>query len=295
MQDYHTIRDVRAALSHRSRPLGLVPTMGALHAGHLSLVTASLAANRTTIVSIFVNPSQFGPREDLSRYPRDLQRDLTLLDGAGVDLVFAPAVEEMYPPGFATWATLEGPPAERLEAERRPGHFRGVATIVAKLLLIIGPDVAYFGQKDAQQLAVVRRLVADLNIPVTIAAAPTVREADGLALSSRNVYLQPAERRAATVLSRSLAEAQHHYRSGERAPEAILVAMRAPFRSEPLATLDYVDLADPATFQPAGTLTDDTLALVACHVGATHLIDNAPLAGPEPSAQVHAALPERSR
>jgi pantoate--beta-alanine ligase len=282
MQVCHTVRDVREVLPRLPRPLGLVPTMGALHAGHLSLVAASVAANHTTAVSIFLNPSQFGPSEDLSRYPRNLQADLALLGQAGVDLVFAPEAGELYPPGFATWVTVEGPPAVRLEADRRPGHFRGVATIVAKLLLIVGPDAAYFGQKDAQQLAVVRRMVADLNIPVTIVAEPTVREPDGLALSSRNVYLQPAERQAATVLSRSIARAQRCYQSGERAPLAILEAMRAEFRSAPLAMLDYVALADPATLQPVGTLAGETLALVACHVGTTHLIDNAPLAAPHP-------------
>jgi pantoate--beta-alanine ligase len=280
MQVLHSVNELRAAVARLPRPLGLVPTMGALHAGHMALVTASTADNRSTVASIYVNPSQFGPREDLSRYPRTLEADLAKLEAAAADLVFAPETPEMYPPGFVSWVSVEGPPAERLEAERRPGHFRGVATIVAKLLLQVGPDVAYFGQKDAQQLAVVRRVVTDLNIPVRIVGVPTVREPDGLALSSRNVYLSPAERRAATVLSRALRTAQARFAAGERDPEAILQSMAAEFRAEPLADLDYADLADPDTFQPAVQLDDRTLALVACRIGATRLIDNAALGGP---------------
>ena len=280
MRIYRTKAELRAALVAASRPLGLVPTMGALHAGHLALVDAAKAQNATTAVSIFVNPSQFGPAEDLSRYPRDLERDCALLSERGADVVFAPDVAEVYPPGFVTWVVPEGPPAARLEAERRPGHFRGVATVVTKLLLTVGPDTAYFGQKDAQQLAVVRRLVADLTIPVAIAAVPTVREPDGLALSSRNVYLNGEERRAASVLSRALRLAQQRFAAGEREPAAVLGAMRGLIAAEPLATLDYVDLADPESFVPADHLEPRTLALVACFVGATRLIDNAPLGSP---------------
>ena len=183
----------------------------------------------------------------------------------------------MYPPGFATWVNLDGPPAERLEAERRPGHFRGVATIVAKLLSLVGPDAAYFGQKDAQQLAVIQRMTADLDIPVQIVAVPTVRETDGLALSSRNIYLSSAERQAAPVLSRTLVQAQAQYAAGTRDPGVLLPYMRALFAAEPLATLDYADLVDPASFQPVGALTGETLAVVACRIGATRLIDNARL------------------
>jgi pantoate--beta-alanine ligase len=280
MQVLHSVKELRAAVARLPRPLGLVPTMGALHAGHMALVTASTTDNPSTVASIFVNPSQFGPREDLSRYPRTPEADLAKLEAAAVDLVFAPETPEMYPPGFVSWVSVEGPPAERLEAERRPGHFRGVATIVAKLLLQVGPDTAYFGQKDAQQLAVVRRVVTDLNIPVRIVGVPTVREPDGLALSSRNVYLSPAERRAATVLSRALRKAQARYAAGERDPAAVLQSMTAEFRAEPLADLDYADLADPDTFQPAVLLDDRTLALVACRIGATRLIDNAALRDP---------------
>ncbi|HEY8741637.1 MAG TPA: pantoate--beta-alanine ligase [Chloroflexota bacterium] len=277
MQVCRSIGALRDALAGLPRPLGLVPTMGALHAGHMALVAASTAASAATLASVFVNPSQFGPHEDLSRYPRPFEADLALLEAAGVDLTFAPAVEEMYPPGFATWVDVEGPPAERLEAERRHGHFRGVATIVAKLLLLVRPDAAYFGQKDAQQLAVVRRMVADLNIPATISAVPTVREQDGLALSSRNVYLSAPERRAATVLSRALAKAQALYATGTRDSETLLRMLKEEFARETLAALDYVDLADPASFQPVFQPADDTLVVIACRIGTTRLIDNAPL------------------
>jgi pantoate--beta-alanine ligase len=280
MQVIHSVKELRAAVARLPRPLGFVPTMGALHAGHMALVTASTTDNPSTVASIFVNPSQFGPREDLSRYPRTPEADLAKLEAAAVDLVFAPETPEMYPPGFVSWVSVEGPPAERLEAERRPGHFRGVATIVAKLLLQVGPDTAYFGQKDAQQLAVVRRVVTDLNIPVRIVGVPTVREPDGLALSSRNVYLSPAERRAATVLSRALRKAQARYAAGERDRAAVLQSMTAEFGAEPLADLDYADLADPDSLEPAVHLDDRTLALVACRIGATRLIDNAALGDP---------------
>lgn len=277
VQICRTGQEFRRSLAALPRPLGLVPTMGALHAGHMALVAASAVANRSTVVSIFVNPSQFGPREDLSRYPRPFESDLALLAPSGVDVVFAPEVAEMYPPGFATWVDLDGPPAERLEAERRPGHFRGVATIVAKLLALVQPDAAFFGQKDAQQLAVIRRMTADLGFPVQIVAVPTVRESDGLALSSRNVYLGAAERRAATVLSRALAETRAQYAAGMRDPVELRDQMRGIFDAEPLAMLDYAELVDPASFQPAVTLNDETLAVVACRIGATRLIDNAVL------------------
>lgn len=275
-----TIAELRAALQSLRRPLGFAPTMGALHAGHMALVEASVRANAATVASIFVNPSQFGPNEDLARYPRPLSVDLALLERAGVDLVFTPSIEEMYPPEFVTWIEPQGPPAERLEAERRPGHFRGVATIVAKLLLLVGPDVAYFGQKDAQQLAVVRRMVNDLAVPTTITAVPTVREPDGLALSSRNVYLSTSEREAATVLSRALSVAQERYAAGERSRAAILDVTLRHFAGEPLADLDYADLVDADTFRPATVLTARTLGVVACRIGATRLIDNAALGGP---------------
>jgi pantoate--beta-alanine ligase len=277
MDQVQTIRDLRQRLAHLPRPLGFVPTMGALHAGHLALVRAAKASNATTAASIFVNPAQFGPAEDLSRYPRDLPRDLALLAGVGTDIVFTPDDQEVYPPGFVTWLSPEGPPAARLEADLRPGHFRGVATVVAKLLLIVQPDVAYFGQKDAQQLAVVRRMVADLHLGCHIAAVPTVREPDGLALSSRNVYLSPEERRAATVLSHTLRSAQAQFAAGERRPAVLLAAMRAEAAAEPLAVWDYVELAHPDTFASAETLEATTLALVACRIGKTRLIDNAPL------------------
>jgi len=275
-----TAGELEEALGSLPKPMGLVPTMGALHAGHLALARVSTAENAATVASVFVNPAQFGATEDLRNYPRDLERDAGLLDRHGVHVTFAPAVEEMYPPGFATWVVPDGPPAARLEAERRPGHFRGVATVVTKLLLLVRPDVVYFGQKDAQQLAVIRRLVADLHVPCRVAAVATVRDPDGLALSSRNVYLSPPQRRAATVLSRALRTAQQAFASGERDSRQLLETMRQIVEAEPGATLDYVDLADPDTFAAPSSVESRTLALIACMVGPTRLIDNTPLGAP---------------
>jgi pantoate--beta-alanine ligase len=265
----------------RDGQVGLVPTMGYLHTGHLSLVERARAESGTVVASIFVNPKQFGPSEDLARYPRNLPRDLQLLEAGGVDVVFAPAVEEMYPAGFATYVEPTGPLAERLEAATRPGHFRGVATVVLKLFRIVQPDAAYFGQKDAQQVAVIRRMVADLNVGVTLRVLPIVRERDGLAMSSRNSYLGPEDRAAATVLYRALVagreafEMQVSVETGEVAQvERVAQAIAGVVAEEPRARLDYADVADPDTFEPLRTLRAPAVLAIAARVGPTRLIDN---------------------
>ncbi|MCS7250970.1 MAG: pantoate--beta-alanine ligase [Anaerolineae bacterium] len=278
MRVVHTIAEARTIRRALAGPWGFVPTMGYLHEGHLSLIRRARAENDHVAVSIFVNPTQFGPREDYDRYPRDLNRDLRLLEPLEVDLVFAPSVEEMYPPGFQTWVIVEEV-SRPLEGAARPGHFRGVATVVTKLLNIVQPDRAYFGQKDAQQVVVIRRMVQDLNIPVEIVVCPTVREPDGLAMSSRNTYLNPAERRAATVLFRALQAAKTRYEHGERDAERLREAMREVIRAEPLARLDYVSVADPETLQELAQVEDRALLSLAVYIGEARLIDNLLLPG----------------
>ena len=253
--------------------VGLVPTMGYLHAGHVSLVERARRECHSVAATIFVNPTQFGPAEDFSRYPRDLERDARLLEQAGCDLLFVPPVEEVYPPGCATRVDV-GPVSAPLEGERRPGHFVGVATVVLKLLNIVQPERAYFGQKDAQQLAVIRRLARDLDLPVEIVACPTVREADGLAMSSRNSYLGPEERRAATVLFRALTAAREAYQAGEHDAQALRQAMLAVLDAEPLARPDYASVADPETFAELVRVTDGALLSMAVRIGRARLIDN---------------------
>jgi len=265
----------RARREWAGSEVGLVPTMGYLHAGHLSLARAARAENAVVVASIFVNPAQFGPNEDLARYPRDLPRDLALLEGVGTDAVFAPASGDIYPPGFATYVEPTGVLAERLEAARRPGHFRGVATVVAKLFQMARPDRAYFGQKDAQQVAVIRRLVADLNFPLGLRVLPTVREADGLAMSSRNAYLGPEDRAAATALSRALAEGRRVFDARpEGGPREVVRAMERAVAAEPRAALDYADACHPDTFAPLETLRAPALLAIAARVGPARLIDN---------------------
>lgn len=264
------LRDERASLRGR---LGLVPTMGALHEGHLSLVRRARAECESVGVSIFVNPTQFGPGEDLNRYPRSLDRDLELLEPLGVDLVWVPSPEVMYRPTFQTWVNVSQV-SSRLEGEQRPGHFRGVATVVAKLFNVFSPDRAYFGQKDAQQVAVIRRMVEDMNFPIEIVVCPTVRAPDGLALSSRNSYLSPAERQAATVLFRALSAAGAAYRCGERDAAALRVAMKSILDMEPLARVDYVSAADPATMAELDHVDGGVVLSLAVRIGQTRLIDN---------------------
>ncbi|HEU5315144.1 MAG TPA: pantoate--beta-alanine ligase [Chloroflexota bacterium] len=276
MKVVRTVAAVRAARAALTGPVGLVPTMGALHEGHLSLVRAARGECASVVMSIFVNPTQFGPHEDLSRYPRPIERDLGLAEQAGVDLVFNPSAEEVYPPGFSTYVDVEGP-SRRWEGEHRPGHFRGVATVVAKLFTITQPDRAYFGQKDFQQLAVVRRLVADLNLPLEIVGCETVREADGLALSSRNVYLSPDQRRHATALHRALQEGRRRLTAGERDPAALRAAMERILLDTPGVSAEYVAVVDPNTLEPLEAeigAAQQAHALIAARLGPVRLIDN---------------------
>ena len=260
--------------------VGLVPTMGFLHEGHLSLVRRSLQDNDVTVVSIFVNPTQFGPNDDFERYPRDEERDVALLADTGAHVVFMPSVDEMYPPGFDDFVEVHGPVVERLEGEHRPGHFRGVTTIVARLFRIVRPDRAYFGQKDAQQLRVVRRTTSDLALPVDVVAMPIVREPDGLAMSSRNVYLSPEDRAAALVLSRSLRHAEALIRAGETNAASIKRQVEAIIRAEPRVALEYVSIADEQTLEEIATLDRPALLLLVGRLGATRLLDNAVLIPP---------------
>jgi pantoate--beta-alanine ligase len=272
-----TVADMRKLRRQMPGSVGLVPTMGYLHEGHLSLVRGARGAEDHVVASIFVNPTQFGPQEDYQRYPRDTDRDLAALERERVDVVFMPSVEEMYPEGFDTHVEVERL-TEVLEGAHRPGHLRGVTTVVAKLFLIVQPHRAYFGQKDAQQLAVVRRMARDLDMGVEVVGLPTVREADGLAMSSRNAYLSPSEREAAPVLSRSLRLAEDLWREGERDAEAIRERMRALIAAEPLARIDYVSVADVETLRELETVDGPALVSLAVRIGATRLIDNVGLA-----------------
>jgi pantoate--beta-alanine ligase len=256
--------------------IGLVPTMGALHEGHLSLVRHARAGDDVVVVSIFVNPTQFGPGEDYARYPRDPDRDLALLRDLGTDVVFMPPVEEVYPEGFDTHVEVEKL-TQRLEGASRPGHLRGVATVVTKLFNVVQPHRAYFGQKDAQQLAVIRRLARDLDLPVEVVGLPTVREPDGLAMSSRNAYLSPEERKAALVLHRSLEAARGLWRSGVRDAALILKRMSEVLAAEPLARVDYVSVADGETLVELETVDRPALVSVGVRIGKTRLIDNVTL------------------
>jgi pantoate--beta-alanine ligase len=267
--------EARKALPH---PIGLVPTMGFLHEGHLSLVAAAQKECASVVVSIFVNPTQFGPSEDLDAYPRDLPRDLELLHGAGTNLVWTPTAEVIYPPGFQTWVeTTEV--TKPLEGAQRPGHFKGVTTIVAKLFTAVRPEKAYFGQKDAQQVAVIKQMTHDLNFPIEICVVPIAREADGLAMSSRNTYLSKEERRAATVLSRALSAAETAYQHGERRGEEIRMVMEETISAEPLARLVYVSCADRTTLLELDQITEGALLSMAVYIGKTRLIDNLILEG----------------
>ena len=259
----------------RGETVGLVPTMGFLHEGHLSLIGIASERASKTMVTLFVNPLQFGPSEDLDRYPRDFERDRALCEKAGADALFAPGAGEMYPQGFATRVEVAGPLTAGLCGARRPGHFTGVATVVTKLFAICEPDVAVFGQKDAQQAAVIRRLVEDLNLPIEIIVAPIVREADGLAMSSRNAYLTEEERRQAPALKAALDKAQKLCHGGERDAETLLESVRAVVGSAPLARLEYAELVDPSTLEPVSTVRGPALLALAAFFGRTRLIDNA--------------------
>ncbi len=276
MQIYTTISEMRAASSaarSAGKRLGLVPTMGALHEGHLSLVRAACAKCDVVVVSIFVNPAQFGPNEDLTKYPRPFTRDCELLRNEKVDFVFAPTVEEMYPPGAATFVNVLHL-SDRLCGKSRPGHFRGVTTVVSKLFNIVSPDVAFFGQKDASQIAVIRAMVRDLNFPVEIVAGSIVREPDGLAVSSRNAYLTPQQRNQALVLYRTLSRVRELYQLGERDSEQLINAGKRMFEREPAARLDYLEIVDPHTLAPPEDAKVGALVAIAAVLGTTRLIDN---------------------
>ncbi len=279
MQSVSDILELRAARARLPKPTALVPTMGYLHEGHLSLVRAARADCASVVVSIFVNPTQFSPTEDLAAYPRDLERDLALLESEGVDLVWMPTAESMYPNGYQTWVSVDEMTLP-LEGSMRPGHFRGVTSVVAKLFNAVQPDKAYFGQKDAQQALVIQQMVRDLNFPLQVVICPIVREPDGLAMSSRNTYLAPQQRQAATVLWRALNAAHTAYRSGEKSGECLRQVMADTINAEPLARLQYVSCADPQTLQEIeGGIQGRALLSMAVFVGKTRLIDNILLEG----------------
>jgi pantoate--beta-alanine ligase len=271
-----TIEATRAACRaarQDGKCIGLVPTMGALHEGHLSLVRVAKAESDFVVVSLFVNPLQFGPKEDLAKYPRTFEHDCEMLQREEVDLLFAPAINEMYPAPAVTYVNVEGL-SERLDGQSRPGHFRGVTTVVSKLFHIVEPDIAVFGQKDAAQVAIIKRMVCDLNMPVEIVVAPIVRESDGLAMSSRNAYLDPQQRQQALVLSRSLRQMQTEFQKGERSAERLIAAGLEVFREEPAVRVDYLSVVDPESLGPLNALTSRALVAVAAYVGTTRLIDN---------------------
>jgi len=288
----HSAHELTALVRHarrEGRRIGFVPTMGALHQGHLSLVRTARSRLDLVFASVFVNPTQFGPSEDFSKYPRTLEKDCELLAQEKVDYVFAPPVEEIYPQGASTWVTVEGL-SDKLDGRSRPGHFRGVTTVVSKLFNIVQPDLAFFGQKDAAQVAVIRRMVRDLNFDVEIVVCPIVRERDGLAMSSRNVYLNPEQRRQATVLYRSLMRVQFLAEAGENAPEenaqrdaaGLVAAGKQVIAQEPEVRLDYFEIVDPDTLDPVPDISSGALVAVAAYVGPTRLIDNILLLGTKP-------------
>lgn len=273
----NTVKDVRDVVKEWKRnglTVGLVPTMGALHEGHASLVTAAAAGCDRVVASVFVNPTQFGEGEDLDSYPRDFERDCGILEERGCHMVFHPSVEEMYPEGYATYVNLESEMTKQLCGKSRPGHFRGVCSVVSKLFNIVDPDRAYFGEKDAQQLAVIKRMVKDMNFDIEIVGCPTVREDDGLAKSSRNSYLNERERAAATVLYRSMERAKAMTKEGMSDASQLLEAMRDVVSSEPLARIDYIEAVDGETLMPKEKLAAGDLVAMAVYIGSTRLIDN---------------------
>jgi pantoate--beta-alanine ligase len=273
---YATIHEIRAAsraVRQAGKRLGFVPTMGALHQGHISLVRAARASSDVVAASIFVNPAQFGPNEDLAKYPRSFDRDREMLEREGVELLFAPSVEEMYPAGAVTWVTVERL-SEKLDGRSRPSHFRGVTTVVAKLFHALEPDAAFFGQKDAAQVAIIRRMARDLNLSVEIIVCPIVREADGLAMSSRNAYLNPDQRVHALALHRSLMRVKKLAEAGERDSTTLLAVGREVFAQQNSVRLDYFEIVDPATLDPVRDVSGGALVAVAAFVGNTRLIDN---------------------
>lgn len=282
------MKEVARKARAEGRIVGLVPTMGALHEGHLSLVRRAQQECAPVVVSIFVNPAQFGPKEDFAKYPRTWEADLRKLEALGVDSIFAPEPPEVYPAGFRTTVSVEGL-SERLEGRSRPGHFRGVTTVVLKLLEIVRPHFAYFGRKDAQQSRIVRQMAADLNLDSEIVVCPIVREPDGLAMSSRNAYLKPEERRAATVLCRALEAARKEMAAGARDALQLQTVMRRVLDAEPLASTDYAELVDADTFEPVTRVSRPCYALLAVFLGGTRLLDNM-LVTPEESGELRCDL-----
>jgi len=276
MKVAETISEMKQVRRALKEPVGFVPTMGYLHEGHISLVRAAKAENKSVVVSIFVNPTQFGPKEDLSKYPRDLKRDLAMLEKIGADVVFFPADKEMYPPGYDTWVDVDKL-TKRLEGASRPTHFRGVTTIVTKLFNIVEADNAYFGQKDAQQALVIQKMANDLNMNVRVVVCPTVREPDSLAMSSRNVYLTPEQRKQATALHRSLTLAKDLYTKGERNATKIQQQMTELIQKEPLAVIDYISIASPETLEELETIQGKALVSMVVKFGNTRLLDNVTL------------------
>ena len=273
MKIIETIDEMKRLRQQLAEPVGFVPTMGYLHEGHLALVRRARAENPSVVVSIFINPTQFGPQEDFGSYPRDTKRDLSLLEEEGTDVVFMPSVAEMYPEQFNSWIEVSKV-TERLEGASRPGHFKGVTTVCAKLFNIIQPTRAYFGQKDAQQAVVIKKMVADLNMNLEIVTIPTVREPDGLAVSSRNTYLNPEERQAATVLYQALSLAQQLWSQGEKDAQRLREEMIGLIKKQPLATIDYVSIADAETLDELEKVNPPALVSLAVKIGTTRLIDN---------------------
>ena len=273
MKVIEKIDEMKLLRQQIAEPVGFVPTMGYFHEGHLELVRQARAANRSVVVSIFVNPTQFGPQEDFDSYPRDTERDLALLEKEKTDIVFMPSAAEMYPPQFNSWVEV-GKVTEQLEGAKRPGHFRGVTTVVAKLFNIVQPTRAYFGQKDAQQALVIKKMVADLDMNLEVIILPTVRELDGMAMSSRNTYLNPEERRAALVLYQALTLAQQLYDGGERDAEKMRKEMTGLIQKKPMASIDYVSIANAETLDELVTVSPPALVSMAVKIGKTRLIDN---------------------
>jgi len=273
MQIAKSIAQMKAARSNSPGSVGFVPTMGYLHEGHLALVKQARVENSVVVVSIFVNPTQFGPAEDFKTYPRNTERDLALLQKKNTDIVFMPSAEEMYPEKFSSWVVVEKV-TDRLEGSCRPGHFKGVATVVAKLFNIVEPTRAYFGQKDAQQALVIKKMAADLNMNLEVVVSPTVREKDGLAMSSRNIYLNPQERKTATILFKALTLAQKLRKKGESDAEILRQQMTALISREPLAKIEYISIADTDTLEELSTINGQVLASMAVRIGQTRLIDN---------------------
>lgn len=276
MKLVHTVNEVREQVKKWRKEgltVGLVPTMGFLHEGHQSLIAASVKENDRTVVSVFVNPTQFGPNEDFEAYPRDIEKDSSLCESTGADLIFNPEPEEMYPEGFCTYTNITGL-SDALCGKSRPIHFKGVCTVVSKLFNIVGADKAYFGEKDAQQLAIIRRMVRDMNIPVEIVGCPIIREADGLAKSSRNTYLNPEERKAALILSKAIFAGKDMVENGEKDANKVVSAMTEIIKSEPLAEIDYVEMVDMNTMKNIDNVGGTVLCAIAVKIGKTRLIDN---------------------